>query len=224
MDGVLVQPYTVTSLSITVAQRYSVLVEASCKEGDGNINRAKLLFLTRVFCKQVTIGYELIRRLPNNLLAMQSCGTQTLKRFCQQHIIRRPLHLQLHLKRRFSLHLSYPLLHLPQHGNLCFCTFSFMNSFLNRRIVIQGGPQGDTPFFQMNGVVFELSSTPLYQAVVNSQLASLKPNTQVVTLNYGEVIDLLFHNHDDGGHPFHLHGHTFWVVCKLVMDHFRSQF
>jgi len=38
MDGGLVQPYTVTSLSITAAQRYSVLVEASCQEGDGNIN------------------------------------------------------------------------------------------------------------------------------------------------------------------------------------------
>lgn len=31
-----------------------------------------------------------------------------------------------------------------------------------------------------------------------------------------ETIDLIVNNLDDGDHPFHLHGHTFWIVATGV--------
>lgn len=34
----------------------------------------------------------------------------------------------------------------------------------------------------------------------------------VVKLDAGKVVDLLVDNFDDGNHPFHLHGHKFWVL------------
>jgi len=33
-------------------------------------------------------------------------------------------------------------------------------------------------------------------------------------LNYGEVVDVVVKNGDRGGHPFHLHGHKFWIVGR----------
>ncbi|CAN6673298.1 hypothetical protein TRVA0_048S00606 [Trichomonascus vanleenenianus] len=35
----------------------------------------------------------------------------------------------------------------------------------------------------------------------------------VPIMQEGQVIDFLINNYDDGGHPFHLHGHKFWVLA-----------
>ena len=31
-------------------------------------------------------------------------------------------------------------------------------------------------------------------------------------LPYGAVVEMFYNNTDGGGHPFHLHGHNFWVI------------
>lgn len=33
-----------------------------------------------------------------------------------------------------------------------------------------------------------------------------------MSLRHGETVDVLIDNFDDGNHPFHLHGHKFWVL------------
>lgn len=35
----------------------------------------------------------------------------------------------------------------------------------------------------------------------------------VISISENEVVDLLVQNYDDGSHPFHFHGHTFWVMA-----------
>lgn len=39
-------------------------------------------------------------------------------------------------------------------------------------------------------------------------------NQLVVSVKQGQIIDLLIQNLDDGAHPFHLHGHEFWVMAQ----------
>ncbi|OBT60652.1 hypothetical protein VE03_09932 [Pseudogymnoascus sp. 23342-1-I1] len=39
-------------------------------------------------------------------------------------------------------------------------------------------------------------------------------NQLVVSVPKGKVVDLLIQNLDDGAHPFHLHGHEFWVMAQ----------
>lgn len=39
-------------------------------------------------------------------------------------------------------------------------------------------------------------------------------NINAHVLQYGEVVELVVNNYDDGRHPFHLHGHNFQIVQK----------
>ncbi|KAK5508684.1 hypothetical protein LTR07_010773 [Exophiala xenobiotica] len=42
----------------------------------------------------------------------------------------------------------------------------------------------------------------------------------VVNIPEYAVVDLLVTNYDDGGHPFHLHGHQFWVLASSPEQYF----
>ncbi|SCV99712.1 LAFE_0B00848g1_1 [Lachancea fermentati] len=39
-------------------------------------------------------------------------------------------------------------------------------------------------------------------------------NVNAFVLEYGEVIEVVVNNYDDGRHPFHLHGHNFQIIQK----------
>ncbi|RIB24408.1 Multicopper oxidase [Gigaspora rosea] len=57
----------------------------------------------------------------------------------------------------------------------------------------------------------------IYNPTINQVLFenkhSFPPNQNVFgQFNTSQVIDIVVYNDDDGEHPFHLHGHTFWVL------------
>ncbi|SCU91041.1 LANO_0D10594g1_1 [Lachancea nothofagi CBS 11611] len=39
-------------------------------------------------------------------------------------------------------------------------------------------------------------------------------NVNAFVLEYGEIVEVVLNNYDDGRHPFHLHGHSFQIVQK----------
>jgi FtsP/CotA-like multicopper oxidase with cupredoxin domain len=45
-------------------------------------------------------------------------------------------------------------------------------------------------------------------------------NQLVITLPTVQVVDFLILNFDDGSHPFHLHGHVFWVMATSQDQYF----
>lgn len=50
-------------------------------------------------------------------------------------------------------------------------------------------------------------------AYLNASLAPYSDASQLLVTNDKiEVFDLVVNNLDDGSHPFHLHGHTFWIM------------
>ncbi|KAF2669115.1 hypothetical protein BT63DRAFT_401225 [Microthyrium microscopicum] len=46
------------------------------------------------------------------------------------------------------------------------------------------------------------------------------PNQYVISLPTIQVVDLLVQNFDDGSHPFHFHGHVFWVMATSTEQYF----
>ncbi|KAI8590516.1 Cupredoxin [Geranomyces variabilis] len=46
----------------------------------------------------------------------------------------------------------------------------------------------------------------------NVNPANLSPNLNIVQLAAGESVQLQIINYDGGEHPWHLHGHTFWIM------------
>lgn len=70
---------------------------------------------------------------------------------------------------------------------------------------------------------YDKSST-MYELVTNANNNTIKNlnNTDLMTTNEnqfminlnqrGSVVDFIVNNYDDGAHPFHLHGHKFWVL------------
>lgn len=50
--------------------------------------------------------------------------------------------------------------------------------------------------------------------------SAFSANQLVITVPDIQVVDLLVLNFDDGSHPFHLHGHTFWVMATSQDQYF----
>jgi FtsP/CotA-like multicopper oxidase with cupredoxin domain len=46
------------------------------------------------------------------------------------------------------------------------------------------------------------------------------PNQYIVDIPTNQVVDILLTNFDDGSHPFHLHGHVFWVLASSRDQYF----
>jgi FtsP/CotA-like multicopper oxidase with cupredoxin domain len=75
----------------------------------------------------------------------------------------------------------------------------------------------------VNQAVLDLASNNL--SATNAGLVTTQgafsSNQLVIALPESEpVIDLLVQNWDDGPHPFHLHGHTFWVMATSTTEYF----
>jgi len=84
----------------------------------------------------------------------------------------------------------------------------------------------------INGTSWTMSSIPtLNQAVAGLHKANSTFNTTgvssaftanqlVIDIPSYQVVDLLVTNFDDGSHPFHLHGHVFWVMATSPDEYF----
>ena len=72
------------------------------------------------------------------------------------------------------------------------------------------------PVWFVNGSYKLPSGTPtLFNAVDSVPY----PNTSnVMTVAYGEVVEVVLVNYDPGEHPHHLHGNVFWVVAEGHVD------
>ncbi|KAG0053230.1 hypothetical protein BGZ83_001468 [Gryganskiella cystojenkinii] len=66
------------------------------------------------------------------------------------------------------------------------------------------------------GYVNTTSWVPLKNAATLNQakrgVTKFAASQFVIPLNKTQVVELVINNYDEGSHPFHLHGHQFWVV------------
>ncbi|GJJ76294.1 iron transport multicopper oxidase [Entomortierella parvispora] len=66
------------------------------------------------------------------------------------------------------------------------------------------------------GYVNSTSWVPLKNAATLNQakrgVTNFAASQFVISMNQTQTIELIINNYDEGSHPFHLHGHQFWVV------------
>src|SRR6202000_109344 len=84
----------------------------------------------------------------------------------------------------------------------------------------------------INGTSWTMSDVPtLNQAVAGLQASNstfttsgvssaFSANQYVIDVPDVAVLDLLITNYDEGAHPFHLHGHVFWVLASSPDQYF----
>ncbi|SCU78631.1 LAFA_0A07624g1_1 [Lachancea sp. 'fantastica'] len=84
-----------------------------------------------------------------------------------------------------------------------------------------------TPLAQ-SSTMNELATTPndnQIRLLENPQLESKNEGQYLINLDSrGTIVDLIINNYDDGAHPFHLHGHKFWVLASADRGYFRKSF
>ncbi|KAG6853590.1 hypothetical protein C0991_002996 [Blastosporella zonata] len=73
------------------------------------------------------------------------------------------------------------------------------------------------PRFEVNNVTFTSPSIPIFLQIMNGTYAAedLLPKGSIYKLPPNKVIELIIYGSgtgDGGPHPWHLHGHSFWVV------------
>ncbi|KAG6918638.1 hypothetical protein DXG01_012757 [Tephrocybe rancida] len=82
----------------------------------------------------------------------------------------------------------------------------------------------DKQVFDINGVTFQAPSVPVLLQILNGTYAAtdLMPNGSVYTLKPNSSVELQLHGISKGGpHPFHLHGHSFWVIKNALSDEYN---
>ncbi|CAG8839840.1 17586_t:CDS:2, partial [Racocetra persica] len=73
---------------------------------------------------------------------------------------------------------------------------------------------------RFNGTSYVIDeNNPTINQVMFKNQTTFKPNQNVYgQFNVSEVIDIVVYNNDEGEHPFHLHGHVFWVLGSGPVD------
>ncbi|RDW87987.1 multicopper oxidase-2 [Coleophoma cylindrospora] len=201
-DGVLVEPVTVHRIPVNIAQRYSVIIEANQTSGN---------YWMRCQMNQFCFSQS-NPVLDSNIEALVTYDNTTTE---PAHSSDWLLMLQVScIDLDPSLLVPYYVDPAPKATVQYIVEPSFQI----------GAYALDRGYF--NSTTWVASSTPTVNLAVaglqagNSSFSttglSRAYDSHQFVLNVGgwEVVDLLINNLDEGSHPFHLHGYTFWVMAQ----------
>ncbi|KAG6865956.1 hypothetical protein C0991_010211 [Blastosporella zonata] len=82
----------------------------------------------------------------------------------------------------------------------------------------------DEQVFRINNKTYESPSVPVLLQILNGTYApeDLMPKGSVIKLKANSSVELQIHGVDRGGpHPFHLHGHSFYVIKNALSDEYN---
>ncbi|KAJ3213039.1 hypothetical protein HDU67_003454 [Dinochytrium kinnereticum] len=215
-DGVLVQPYLANILSINTAQRYSVLVTP-------NPNATETKFWMRSLVSDCFCATRPSEDVPDFIDEVKAIievsdtfakpdvippGAYSLPTSAPHRVPMEPRVMSL-----VPLEPMTPPPLGPDGLDLLF-TFNmtkkgddtykkaYIQMSSNEHPEIRGGP-------------FETPLVPtLLDVMMNNKttLESLPSTSNIVTVKKNQVVQITMYNSDPNAHPFHLHGHTFWVM------------
>ncbi|KAI0035616.1 laccase [Vararia minispora EC-137] len=190
-DGVSTQPLQVDSLVIYAGQRYSAVVSAD-----------------------QAVGNYWVRALPNingasytngqNSAILRYSGAATADPTTSEASSSPLVENNLH-----------PLVSTPVPGPAAAGQADIQLT-LNLGFSFQTGTA-----FEVNGVPMQSPSVPVLLQILsgNTTASNLLPSGSVYTLERNKVVEIVIPGGAAGSpHPFHLHGHTFWVVRSAGND------
>eukprot|EP00475_Leptophrys_vorax_P012633 TRINITY_DN19031_c0_g1_i1.p1 TRINITY_DN19031_c0_g1~~TRINITY_DN19031_c0_g1_i1.p1 ORF type:complete len:612 (-),score=122.60 TRINITY_DN19031_c0_g1_i1:1169-3004(-) len=74
----------------------------------------------------------------------------------------------------------------------------------------------------INKSTLVLPETPILYSVIDKPGFKFSPENNVYHIpGQGKMVELILVNHGGGSHPFHLHGHMFWVLARGI-GHYRT--
>ncbi|KAG2179873.1 hypothetical protein INT43_003659, partial [Umbelopsis isabellina] len=189
-DGVPMKPVTIDRIPINVAQRYSVIVEANQPVGN---------YWVRAVINENCLAYTNPALNPTVLAGIHYEGAPDNQPNSTDPGYGDPIDcIDLDSS---DLH-PFDGLDAPDYNVSYYIEATFQATAEDR--VHRG---------YMNTTTWKaLANTSTLQEA-NSGLSSFGNNQFVLTLpDNVTVVQLIIQNLDDGDHPFHLHGHTFWIL------------
>lgn len=198
IDGIYVEPVTVKSLFITVAQRYTVLLKTK-KKSEKNYRFVNIIDKTMLdfvpddlqLVSTNWLVYDSDRDLPKPIKYNKFESTiETLNPYNDFDLI--------------------PLDKLPL----------FPDADLQIKLDFTMGNLGDgIGYAFFNDISYVAPKVPTLYTVMSSGKHANKQsiygsNTNTYILEKGETVDIILNNMDPGKHPFHLHGHAFQLLYR----------
>lgn len=109
----------------------------------------------------------------------------------------------------------------PPAQTLYAIQFSFeIGDYAIDRAYINGTSWTAAKFPTLNEAVDGLKAGNSSFSIAGVSSAYTAPNQYVINIPQNQVVDLLVTNFDDGSHPFHLHGHKFWIMATSSEQYF----
>ncbi|CAG8627828.1 18064_t:CDS:2 [Acaulospora morrowiae] len=196
IDGMSVKPYAVEILSINIGQRYSVVVTANQAAGNYWI-RASISPCSGEPPKLVggILSYDNV-----SVSNPTSTGYSSQTDDCRDP--------------DDSVLQPYPLSpSVPQDKNITQLKLEINVTFFNDPI-------------HPNGTINNISFIPNYSSPSIKRVidnVSFVPNDNAYFYyKLNEPVEILLINAENRSHPFHLHGHTFWIVARGSKDNINS--
>lgn len=196
VDGVEVEPYPIDVLTISAAQRYSVLVKA---KNETNTNYAMMFMQSEDMYDMVP--EELI--LNNTVQIRYAEANANATAVIYDDI---PMINDTDFR---------PLIHTPSvKPDVEFVLHAYFDTYddgTNRAsFTHEGGYQNVT--YRPPKVPSMFSALSMGEDA--SDVAIYGAQTNVISYKHNQMVQITVHNWDAGFHPFHLHGHEFQVIEK----------
>ncbi|MCJ1474803.1 hypothetical protein MMC13_003463 [Lambiella insularis] len=194
IDGVYTQPQTVSSLYVTAAQRYGVLMKAK------NTTNQNYAFISSFDLNMFdSVPAYLNPNVTGHLVYNDSAPLPA-----------EPVVQAFNTYNDFDLIPQDQQSLLPSPDKVVAINFGFMVMDGQNRAV-------------MNNVTYVPQKVPtLYTALTTSSFATnplvYGVNSNSYVLDYNSIVEIRLANYDTNSHPFHLHGHQFQVIYRSPPD------
>ncbi|KAI9343556.1 Cupredoxin [Obelidium mucronatum] len=229
VDGTRVNPYVVDMLTINVGQRYSVLVTASLKPANYWIRATMYHGDPWTSVSNMPPGFDADVRAILNYQGIPRTSP--------------PVAMEPKFRRQQSSQHQEPLTIMNNVGDMALVPLISKKPPPSDTVILYEFDFDTKPgdlyqkaynsLYQLNThnnksqwthlftSSFYQAATPpplLVSAHANGFLWSPPASANTVFLNPGAVVDFIIRNDDPGEHPFHIHGHFFWVMAAGIAN------
>lgn len=202
IDGVYVEPVETSTLYISVAQRYGVLLKTK-----KNPKNPVFRFVNVLDQPMLDVIPEDLQMISTNYVQYGKSEAEKPAPLTNEKGLFDKLAATLDPVDDFTLRPVEKQPLLDDHDYQIVLNFTMENL----------GDGVSYAFF--NGISYTAPKVPTLYSVLSSGDLATNPtiygsNTNTFVLLYGEVVEIVLNNMDPGLHPFHLHGHTFQLISR----------
>ncbi|KAI8610624.1 Cupredoxin, partial [Chytriomyces sp. MP71] len=201
VDGTRVEPHKVSVMTLNVAQRYSILIDAKATAGNYYIHANSYHKDPWISMNETQLSHFDADFTPNVKAILNYKGESNLKpidppRLCPyqaSHVQTFLFEFSFGSRDGDDYQKAYPVARALQNKS--------WKTLVNSSYV----PPMHEP------IMLELHTN-------GSNYTPSLPTDNVIFLQHNQVIDIIIRNDDPGEHPFHIHGHNFWVMASGIVN------